>query len=203
MPKQGFRSITVSHAVYERFNDSYLANKEDLAAEGIRSITGYISGMLEEALRENEAARRPSRLRMLHVDFGRIVLMDAESGRVAEVVMRTASRSATRAGRTIACTRDLPTRRTGSFTTIPKIRRQTFGAGLDGASWSVCRAEHEKRLDTAYACSGPCAGGSHAWWGVLRVKLVQHGHSYESTPGGTSNATLHREQNRRSFCFHL
>lgn len=88
MPKQGFRSITVSHAVYERFNDSYLANKEDLAAKGIRSITGYISGMLEEAMRENEAARRPSRLRMLHVDFGRIVLMDAESGRVAEVVMQ-------------------------------------------------------------------------------------------------------------------
>lgn len=88
MPIQGYKSITVSHTVYERFNRAYLARKDDLAAKGIHSMVGYISRMLDEALLENEATRRPFRLRKIHVDPGRVVLMDAESGRVAEVVMK-------------------------------------------------------------------------------------------------------------------
>ena len=88
MPLQGFKSITVSHTVYERFNGSYLARRDSLAAKGIKSLSGYISSMLDEALLENEAALRPGRLRKIHAESGRVVMLDAESGRVAEVVMR-------------------------------------------------------------------------------------------------------------------
>ena len=88
MPIKGFRSITVSYPVYERFNNAYQARKDDLAAEGTKSLSGYISNLLDAALRENEAARQPSRLRKIHAESGRVVVMDAESGRIAEVVMR-------------------------------------------------------------------------------------------------------------------
>lgn len=88
MPLKGFRSITVSHTVYERFNSAYQTRKDDLAAKGTKSLSGYISNMLDEALNENEAARQPGRLRKIHAESGRVVVMDAESGRVAEVVMR-------------------------------------------------------------------------------------------------------------------
>ena len=88
MPKEGYRSITVSHTVYERFNDSYSINKEVLAANGIRSITGYISNMLEDALRDEGAARWSSRLQLLHAEYGLAVMLDVDSNRVAEVSMR-------------------------------------------------------------------------------------------------------------------
>ena len=73
IPKEGFQSITVSHAVYDRFSSSYLTGKEDLAAEGVRSITGYISNMIEEALSRDEAASKPTRLGLIHVGPGRLL----------------------------------------------------------------------------------------------------------------------------------
>lgn len=88
MPKNGFRSITVSHTVYERFDRAYQAGKDDLAAKGIRSLSGYLSHMLDEALLASRMAGSPARLRKIHAESGRAVLLDAEAGRVAEVVMR-------------------------------------------------------------------------------------------------------------------
>ena len=88
MPIDGFKSITVSHPVYERFNNSYLACKDSLADKGIKSLSSYISNMLEDALLESEAAGQTGRLRKIHAQSGRVVLTDAESGRIAEIVMR-------------------------------------------------------------------------------------------------------------------
>ena len=83
-----YKSITVSTAVYDRFHNAYLTRKDELVEEGIRSLGGFISRMLDDALHEDEMARRPGRLRKMHVDPGRVVLMDNETGRVAEVVMQ-------------------------------------------------------------------------------------------------------------------
>ena len=88
MPMEGYKSITVSHAVYERFIDSYSINKEALATNGIRSITGYITSMLEDALGGEGTARWPSRLQLLHVEYGLSVMLDADSDRAAEVVLQ-------------------------------------------------------------------------------------------------------------------
>ena len=83
-----YKSIMVSIAVYERFHNAYLSRKDKLAAEGIRSLSAFISRMLDDVLLEDEMARRPGRMRKLHVDPGRVVLMDNETGRVAEVGMQ-------------------------------------------------------------------------------------------------------------------
>ena len=88
MPKQGFKAITVSQTVYERFNSAYQTSKDDLTPKGVRSLSSYLSYLLDEALLDSQMASRPARLRKIHVEVGRTVLLDDEVGRVAEVVMQ-------------------------------------------------------------------------------------------------------------------
>ena len=53
MPKAGFKSITISEAVYEKFYDTYDQSKTDLAVKGVRSFSGYITYMLEEMMQKD------------------------------------------------------------------------------------------------------------------------------------------------------
>ena len=89
MPKNGFRSITVSESVYKRFNNDYLKSKDDLAVRGIRSLSGYISYMLESRMQENEIlAHYAPMIKKVMVDDDRVVIMDNTINRIAEVVAR-------------------------------------------------------------------------------------------------------------------
>ena len=89
MPKEGFRSITVSEDVYDRFNNDYLKSKSDLAIRGVRSLSGYISYMLEERMREDEAlSLHAPMMKKISVDDGRVVLLDNTINRIAEVVVQ-------------------------------------------------------------------------------------------------------------------
>ncbi len=89
MPKEGFKSITVSESVYDRFNDAYNRSKESLANKGVRSLSGYVSYMLEERMQESEAlARHAPMIEKISVDDDRIVLLDKTKNRVAEVVIQ-------------------------------------------------------------------------------------------------------------------
>ena len=87
MPKEGFKSITVSETVYQRFITTYNNNKDNLANKGIRSLSGYISHMLEERMLENEVmAQHAPRIKKIAVDGDRVVLLDTKLNRIAEVV---------------------------------------------------------------------------------------------------------------------
>lgn len=89
VPKEGFKSITVSETVYNRFSDTYARNKKALEVKGIRSLSGYVSYMLEERMQENEAlARHAPLLEKISVDDDRIVLLDKAKNRVAEVTVQ-------------------------------------------------------------------------------------------------------------------
>ena len=89
MPKEGFKSITVSETVYKRFNEAYANSKDTLAVRGIRSLSGYISYMLEERMQENEAmAVHAPRMKKISVDDDRVVLLDSKLNRIAEVVVQ-------------------------------------------------------------------------------------------------------------------
>ena len=89
MPKEGFKSITVSETVYKRFNEAYDNSKDALAIRGVRSLSGYISYMLEERMQENEAmAMHAPRIKKISVDGDRVVLLDSKMGRIAEVVFQ-------------------------------------------------------------------------------------------------------------------
>ena len=58
MPKAGFKSITISEAVYEKFYDTYDQSKTDLAVKGVRSFSGYITYMLEEMMQKDKTFAR-------------------------------------------------------------------------------------------------------------------------------------------------
>ena len=58
MPKGDFKSITVTEFIYDRFNDNYKKNKDDLKMQGINSFTAYIVNRLEEAHRTNKTKMR-------------------------------------------------------------------------------------------------------------------------------------------------
>ena len=89
MPRKGFRSITVSDYIYERFSEVYAANRDDLATRGVRSMSGYVSYMLQEAMNRDKtfAANRP-RITMLAIEDERAVLQDNELNRIVEVVKK-------------------------------------------------------------------------------------------------------------------
>lgn len=89
MPKGGFKSITVSDTVYDRFSASYQQKKNDLAHKGIRSLSGYVSHMLEERMQEDKVlARHAPLIKKISVDQDRIVLLDEMKKRIVEVTFQ-------------------------------------------------------------------------------------------------------------------
>lgn len=54
MPKAGFKSITVSGAVYDAFYKVYENSKDDLTMNGVNSFAGYVTSMLQDMMREEK-----------------------------------------------------------------------------------------------------------------------------------------------------
>lgn len=89
MPKAGFKSITVSESVYNKFHDVYRKNKEDLAMKGINSFAGYITFMMEDLMQKDETfARYAPKLEKISVDDNRVVIKDNIKNRIAEVAIQ-------------------------------------------------------------------------------------------------------------------
>ncbi len=89
MPKAGFKSITVSEAVYEKFYDTYEESKTDLAVKGVRSFSGYVTYMLEEMMQKDKTfARYAPKLEKISIDDDRVVIKDNIKNRIAEVAIQ-------------------------------------------------------------------------------------------------------------------
>ena len=89
MPKAGFKSITVSEIVYDKFQDVYQKNKQDLAMKGVNSFSGYVTYMLEEMMQKDSTfARYAPKIEKILVDDDRIVLKDNIKNRIAEVAIQ-------------------------------------------------------------------------------------------------------------------
>jgi hypothetical protein len=89
MPKAGFKSITVSETVYNKFHDVYKKNKQDLVMKGINSFAGYITFMMEDLMQKDETfARYAPKLEKIAVDDNRVVLKDNIKNRIAEVAIQ-------------------------------------------------------------------------------------------------------------------
>ena len=74
MPKPGFKSITVSEQVYEKFHDVYNKNKEELTMKGVNSFSGYVTYMLEEMMQKDKTfARYAPKLEKISVDDDRVI----------------------------------------------------------------------------------------------------------------------------------
>ena len=89
MPKAGFKSITVSESIYNKFHDVYKKNKDDLAMKGINSFAGYITFMMEDLMQKDETfARYAPKLEKVSVDDNRVVVKDNIKNRIAEVAIQ-------------------------------------------------------------------------------------------------------------------
>jgi len=89
LPKDGFKSITVSETVYDKFFDVYQKNKEELLMKGVNSFSGYITYMLEEKIEKDKTfARYAPKLEKISVDGDRVILKDNIKNRIAEVAVQ-------------------------------------------------------------------------------------------------------------------
>jgi len=89
MPKAGFKSITVSESVYDRFYSSYQKKKDELSMKGINSFSGYVTYMLEEMMQKDKTfARYAPKLEKISVDDDRVILKDNIKNRIAEVAIQ-------------------------------------------------------------------------------------------------------------------
>ena len=89
MPKEGFKSITVSETVYNKFFDVYQKNKNDLLMKGVNSFSGYVTYMLEEMMQKDKTfARYAPKIEKISVDEDRVILKDTMENRIAEVALQ-------------------------------------------------------------------------------------------------------------------
>ena len=89
MPKAGFKSITVSETVYDKFQEVYQKSKDDLAMKGVNSFSGYVTYMLEEMMQKDKTfARYAPKIEKISVDDDRIILKDNIKNRIAEVAVQ-------------------------------------------------------------------------------------------------------------------
>ncbi len=89
MPKAGFKSITVSEEVYDKFFDVFEKNKPDLTMKGINSFSGYVTYMLEQTMQKDKTfARYAPKLEKIAIDEDRVVLKDNIKNRIAEVTVQ-------------------------------------------------------------------------------------------------------------------
>ena len=58
MPKPGFKSITISESVYDKFNQAYLKNKSELTMKGVNSFAGYVTYLLEDVMKKDKTFAR-------------------------------------------------------------------------------------------------------------------------------------------------
>ena len=89
MPKAGFKSITVSVEVYDKFFDVFEKNKPDLTMKGINSFSGYVTYMLEQTMQKDKTfARYAPKIEKVAVDDDRVILKDNIKNRIAEVAIQ-------------------------------------------------------------------------------------------------------------------
>jgi len=89
MPRPGFKSITISESVYDKFNQVYLKNKDELVMKGVNSFAGYVTYQLAPPPPpSNTFARFAPKLEKISVDEERVILKDNIKNRIAEVAFQ-------------------------------------------------------------------------------------------------------------------
>jgi len=86
LPKPGFKSITISETVYDKFHDVYQKSKGELP---VNSFSGYVTYMLEEMMQKDKTfARYAPKIEKISIDDDRVVLKDNMKNRIAEVAVQ-------------------------------------------------------------------------------------------------------------------
>ncbi|MBI2005892.1 MAG: hypothetical protein HYS75_01210 [Nitrosopumilales archaeon] len=89
MPKEGFKSITVSDTVYDKYHEIYLKNKQELTMKGVNSFAGYITYMLEQTMQKDKTfAKYAPKLEKVSIDDDRVIVKDNIKNRIAEITVQ-------------------------------------------------------------------------------------------------------------------
>jgi len=89
MPKPGYKSITVSENVYNKFFGVYERSKRELELKGITSFSGYLTSMMEEMINRYEVfAKQAPFIEKVSIDRDRVIVKDNRKGRIAEVLLK-------------------------------------------------------------------------------------------------------------------
>ena len=87
MPKPGFKSITISETVYDKFFDVYKKNKDSLTMKGVNSFAGYITYMLEDTMQKDKTfAKFAPKLELISIEDDRVIIKNNIENRIAEIV---------------------------------------------------------------------------------------------------------------------
>ena len=87
MPKPGFKSITISETVYDKFFDVYKKNKDSLTMKGVNSFAGYITYMLEDTMQKDKTfAKYAPKLELISIEDDRVIIKNKIQNRIAEIV---------------------------------------------------------------------------------------------------------------------
>ena len=87
MPKPGFKSITVSETVYDKFFEVYKKNKDNLTMKGVNSFAGYITYMLEDKMQKYKTfAKYAPKLELISIEDDRVIIKNNIENRIAEIV---------------------------------------------------------------------------------------------------------------------
>jgi len=87
MPSKGFKSITVTDAIYNTFFHTWEKNKDALSMKGINSFSGYITFMITELMYADKTFKKYKPImQKLVIEYGRVLIKDNIMGRVAEIV---------------------------------------------------------------------------------------------------------------------
>ena len=89
MPKPGYKSITVSENVYNKFFGVYERSKRELELKGITRCSGYLTSMMEEMMNRYEVfAKQAPFIEKVSIDRDRVIVKDNKKGRIAEVLLK-------------------------------------------------------------------------------------------------------------------
>ncbi len=89
MPKAGFKSITVSEEVYDKFFGVFEKSKPELMMKGVNSFSGYVTYMLEQMMQKDKTfAKYAPKIEKVAVDDDRVILKDNIKNRIAEVAVQ-------------------------------------------------------------------------------------------------------------------
>lgn len=88
MPRTGFKTITVSETIYDKFHDIFLKNKDYLAMKGINSFSGYVTYILEQMMEKDKMfTQYAPKIEKISVNGERIILKDNIKNRIVEVTL--------------------------------------------------------------------------------------------------------------------
>ena len=83
MPKPGYKTITISEKVYDKFLEFSKKNQ----VVGVNSFSGYVTYLLEDRMAKDKTfAKYAPKLELISIEEDRVIIKNKIENRIAEIV---------------------------------------------------------------------------------------------------------------------